>query len=131
MPRAATETRHEENSMRLLDHDDLIEKGIKKSKSQLYRDGRAGLFVLPIRHGSRNMWVESEVGTEKHVARAATRSRLPASSQPSSRTTVIRRDAGCAYSMRRAASVRNVIDVYQRAPGRWEVRIEDGQSQSR
>lgn len=46
---------------RLLDHDDLRPKGIKKSKSQLYRDGRAGMFPLPVRHGSRNLWVEEEI----------------------------------------------------------------------
>ena len=47
--------------MRLLDYADLAPKGVKKSKCQLYRDGRAGLFPLPVRHGARNLWVESEI----------------------------------------------------------------------
>lgn len=48
--------------MRLLDDKDLTDRGIKPtSKAQRWRLIRAGKFPKPIKVGSRNAWIESEV----------------------------------------------------------------------
>jgi len=48
--------------VRLLDHRDLEEKGIKYSKVQLWRKVKAGTFPAPIKIGAaRNAWLESEI----------------------------------------------------------------------
>jgi prophage regulatory protein len=48
--------------MRLLDYDDLANKGIKFSDTHIFRLIRAGDFPKPVKIGNRNHWVEDEIG---------------------------------------------------------------------
>ena len=47
--------------MRLIDHKDLKAKGIKSSKTKIWRQVKNGLFPKPVKIGDRNAWVEAEV----------------------------------------------------------------------
>lgn len=48
--------------MRLLDYEDLRQRGIKYSRPQIWRLIKAGRFPKPIKLGAnRNAWVESEI----------------------------------------------------------------------
>lgn len=48
--------------MRLLDDSELTSKNIRpKSRAQRWRLIRAGKFPKPIKIGTRNFWIESEV----------------------------------------------------------------------
>ena len=72
--------------MRLLDDAGLTEKGvIPRSKAQRWRLIRAGQFPRPIKLGSRNAWLESEVDEwlrERVAARDATVAALTAGCAP-------------------------------------------------
>lgn len=48
--------------MRLLDHDGLTAKGVKpESKTQRWRLIKEGAFPRPLKSGSQNVWLESEI----------------------------------------------------------------------
>lgn len=52
--------------MRLLSYEELHpEKGIPHSRVHLWRLVRAGKFPAPLKVGSRNCWVESEI--DRHI----------------------------------------------------------------
>ena len=46
---------------RWLSHEDLEDRGIRKSKSQRARLVKAGLFPAPVKCGARNVWIEEEI----------------------------------------------------------------------
>lgn len=48
--------------MKLLDYDDLRAKGIKLSRTQIWRLVRSEKFPAPVKIGSsKNAWIESEI----------------------------------------------------------------------
>jgi prophage regulatory protein len=47
--------------MKLLDDDGLAEKGIPHGPVQRWRLIKAGKFPKPVKVGSRNAWLESEI----------------------------------------------------------------------
>ena len=49
--------------MRLIDYEDLKNKGIKASKTKIWRQVKSGQFPKPVKIGDRNAWVESEIDT--------------------------------------------------------------------
>ena len=48
-------------TMRILSYPDLREKGIKKSRTQIWRMVRDGKFPKPFKFGSTNCWTEPEI----------------------------------------------------------------------
>ncbi len=47
--------------MRLIDYDGLKTKGIKASKTKIWRQVKSGRFPKPVKVGDRNAWIESEI----------------------------------------------------------------------
>jgi len=45
----------------LIDYDGLKAKGIKSSKTKIWRQVKSGQFPRPVKIGDRNAWVESEI----------------------------------------------------------------------
>jgi prophage regulatory protein len=52
--------------MRLLNYDDLADKGIRFSDTHILRLIRSGDFPKPVKIGNRNHWVETEI--DKYIA---------------------------------------------------------------
>jgi predicted DNA-binding transcriptional regulator AlpA len=54
-------TRNKEQTMKLLSWDDLRERGIHYSKSQIWRKAREGSFPKPVYPGRSPAWTEPEI----------------------------------------------------------------------